>query len=97
MRRVDVLAFGRQQQDGRRDGLRVFTVILVPETSRIRPRPGESFRHVSRFNGGIAGPTNHRRAGGKCLGIVALGTCGAGQGRGLAHAPMVWSGVVNYS
>ena len=53
---------------------------------RIRPRPGESLRHVSRFNGGVAGPTNHRRAGGICLGMVALGMCGAGQGRGLACA-----------
>ena len=30
---VDVLAFGRQRQDDVRDGLRVSTVILVPETS----------------------------------------------------------------
>jgi hypothetical protein len=37
----------------------------------IRPRPGESFRHVSRTNGGIAGATNHRRCGGIYLGIVS--------------------------
>jgi len=37
----------------------------------IRPRPGESFRHVSRTNGGIAGATNHRPCGGIYLGIVS--------------------------
>ena len=46
----------------------------------IRPRPGESFQHVSRANGGIAGATNHRRWGGYISGWLAHGhgMCGAG-------------------
>ena len=40
-------------------------------TATKRSVAGESFQHVSRANGGIAGATNHRPCGGIYLGIVS--------------------------
>lgn len=51
--RVDVLAFGRQQQDGRRDGLRVFTVTLVPETSLDSPAVSRLQAEIVRDGDGL--------------------------------------------
>jgi hypothetical protein len=62
----------------------------------IRPRPGESFQHVSRANGGIAGATNHRLWGGYFSEWLAHGmTCVEQACEGALRAPTVRSRVMN--